>query len=239
MLRSNCEFYEEQVHNECVTIFNDRWNNGTMTFCGRWLGGLKHGPGFLRVLSRNHTAGPDDVVPERVFFEVWSKGDRKFREEVNYTWNDLPPIDELELFHSWKWVWEDQNETNNTTNENLSESVATSHAAVPVTEDESVHFDPVADENEHDPLQSEVRSVIHRRESLDEVLPTRRHFSVDFYSSLSKENYQASEKPRSSSFSLHRCSRRLSSKKVHHIKGGYIVISAIRKKIKIPGLVLT
>ena len=161
-------------------------------------------------------------------------------------------MEELELFHSWKWVWEGEKESSNNyiggnDDENQHEGLllddALFNATVPVREDENANFDPVADEHEHDPLQSEVRSIMHRRESLDEVVPTRRHYSVDFYSSLllPGENEQASEKPRSSSFSLHRpsTSRRSSSRKVHHSRGGYIVISAIRKKVKISGGLLS
>jgi len=222
-----------------------RWNDGAMTFCGRWKSGTKHGPGFLRILVRNQNPTvSSNVVQERVFFEVWSKGDRKFRQEIDYTWNDLPPIENIDFFHSWKWVWEDEREDNstNSVNEDQSEgllNVAEPHATVPVLENERANFDPVADEHERDPSLSDVRNIVQRRESLDEVVPTRRHFSVDFYSSVLEDDEQTLTKPRSYSFSSNRCSRRCSSKKVQHIRGGFIVISTIRKKIRISGELLS
>ena len=212
-----------------------------MTFDGRWLNGQKHGPGFLRVLPSLHETNNVGNVSEQVFFEVWSKGKRLFRQLLSCTWDNLPDIEKLPQYQDWKHVWdngegcEDQN--NRTT-------IGSENTTVPILENETSTLEPNVDDISQHSFQPQVNHVQTISLPEDDLRP-RRHYSVDFYSSSLSEEVKACERARSSSFSSYLSNtnvsylqnrkgpRSSSVRKVHYGRGGFVVISGLRKKIRI------
>lgn len=221
-----------------------------MTFNGEWKNGQKHGPGFLRVLVQNHNG----AVSERIFFEAWCKGNRQTREAIDLTLNDLPDMEELPQYHAWKHIWQ-INETDEIHSSPVSHIIRSGNiTTMPIMENATNStLEPFADEVQEETFQSRPSFVEGTDESFERVPSRRRQYSVDFYSFASEETQTTygDKKPRSSSFSSYlsnscdhneshlryrRGRHSASTRKVHHGKGVFVVITAIRKKARMSRL---
>lgn len=193
-----------------------------MTFDGQWLNGQKHGPGFFRLSSSDHTS-------ETVCFEVWSKGTLSFQKVLHCKWNNLPSMDDLPEYHSWKHIWacDDDDDT--------AFIVTGDNSAVPIVEDRNTVLEPFAEESTIQFAQTINPSV---------RLPNQRHYSVDFYSTSTSEEVKPCGKSRSCSFSSYlsnssfthaqnRRGQRSIVRKVQYCKGGFVVIVGVKKKIRV------
>lgn len=229
-------------HN-CADELFPRWNEGRMSYEGFWLNGNKHGPGYLQVLVQSGDGAVDQTVEECVFFEVWSKGNRLHREKLPFSMKTKPLLVDLPQLSNWKHAWEG----NETTNHDLQRSdIEVGNATLPILENATMsNLEPFADDPEEASDFERHLSVVedyyrrdHHRDHHRDY--PHRHYSVDFYAMAPEQTERYyDEKPRSSSFSSYLQSNgacfqnrraRLTHKKFHNGKSGFVIVSTIRKR---------
>jgi hypothetical protein len=205
-------------------------NDASTVYKGQWSRGQKHGPGFFKYLREEQ-----DVVTEYIFFEVWSNGDLVFREILQYSWDDLPEIDCLPSYHSWKHIW-----INTDNFLERSHMIGPEHFLAPMVEDGSTALDPFPED--YGTLTFQPQPGAGNSEDSEYNNVSRRHYSIDYYSSIVPDEARVIGKPRSSSFSSYlsnsNASHNAQERKRNHSsqkirKGGFVVVSGLRRKIRI------